>query len=319
MKKTFILYSIVSIILLALPILIGCSVAEPADTGSTASNPQYIENTKPFVFISDNISDFDHAFRHENGGADEINVTGLSGVLADDQHIIDSEAVSAIENAGSLTLPAYTQGDDVDWSGLHYFVNGDNRFRINVNGVYDKYDTDGSNGSSMAFYTNSVSPAVADELLKIYVYGNNSVGTQIYYDRIEYVIEDATNGSEDGGIEWWLMRNGTIASPAMILHSTGQLLVDASYGTFDDYDDAKLLKDSVKNGDVQLLVDAGIFKEKKDNDGKTIPNEYMLDVQKMSRLLAGGIYQNRDYVDALEARVTELEKQVDELTKGGAK
>jgi len=32
-----------------------------------------------------------HKTRHENGGADEISVTGLSGLLADDQHVLDDE------------------------------------------------------------------------------------------------------------------------------------------------------------------------------------------------------------------------------------
>lgn len=37
-----------------------------------------------------------HAASHQNGGADEVNVGGLSGLLADDQHILDAEAVSAM-------------------------------------------------------------------------------------------------------------------------------------------------------------------------------------------------------------------------------
>jgi len=36
-----------------------------------------------------------HAHRHEDGGADEIDVTGLAGLLADDQHVLDSEVISA--------------------------------------------------------------------------------------------------------------------------------------------------------------------------------------------------------------------------------
>src|SRR3990167_4302947 len=43
----------------------------------------------------------DHNARHENGGADEVSVAGLSGLLADDQHVLDSE-VTAV--AGALTL-----------------------------------------------------------------------------------------------------------------------------------------------------------------------------------------------------------------------
>jgi hypothetical protein len=35
-----------------------------------------------------------HSGRHENGGADEIAVTGLSGLLADDQHVLDAEVVA---------------------------------------------------------------------------------------------------------------------------------------------------------------------------------------------------------------------------------
>ena len=38
-----------------------------------------------------------HAAEHQNGGIDEVNVVGLTGLLADDQHVLDAEvrAVSA--------------------------------------------------------------------------------------------------------------------------------------------------------------------------------------------------------------------------------
>ena len=32
-----------------------------------------------------------HKTRHQNGGADEVSVAGLSGLLADDQHVLDAE------------------------------------------------------------------------------------------------------------------------------------------------------------------------------------------------------------------------------------
>lgn len=38
-----------------------------------------------------------HASSHEDSGGDEIDVTDLSGLLADDQHVLDSEVVSVIE------------------------------------------------------------------------------------------------------------------------------------------------------------------------------------------------------------------------------
>jgi len=37
-----------------------------------------------------------HKTRHQDGGADEISVTGLSGLLADDQHVLDAEVLKAL-------------------------------------------------------------------------------------------------------------------------------------------------------------------------------------------------------------------------------
>lgn len=44
-----------------------------------------------------------HKATHENGGGDEISVASLSGLLADDQHVLDAEVVAAVD-AGALTL-----------------------------------------------------------------------------------------------------------------------------------------------------------------------------------------------------------------------
>jgi len=36
-----------------------------------------------------------HKTTHQDGGTDEISVTGLSGLLVDDQHVLDSEVLAA--------------------------------------------------------------------------------------------------------------------------------------------------------------------------------------------------------------------------------
>ena len=59
----------------------------------------------------------DHSARHEDTGLDEINVAGLDGVLTDDQHIIDAEAVSAmgvLGDANPLRHDRYTNAEAVD-------------------------------------------------------------------------------------------------------------------------------------------------------------------------------------------------------------
>jgi len=56
-------------------------------------------------------SDHNHqhtAALHQNGGGAQISVAGLSGVLADDQHIIDAEAVDAIEADDNLPVASIT-------------------------------------------------------------------------------------------------------------------------------------------------------------------------------------------------------------------
>jgi hypothetical protein len=56
----------------------------------------------------------DHSTRHEDGGLDEISAAGLTGVLADDQHIIDSEAVSAMgakANSNPLNHDRYADSE----------------------------------------------------------------------------------------------------------------------------------------------------------------------------------------------------------------
>ena len=60
----------------------------------------------PFAATSITTADpADHNTQHENGGADEVVVTGLSGLLADDQHVLDSEVI-AVAIAHALSTAA---------------------------------------------------------------------------------------------------------------------------------------------------------------------------------------------------------------------
>jgi len=54
-----------------------------------------------------------HKTSHQNTGGDEISVTGLSGLLADDQHVLDSEVI-AVALAKSVTVAL---GSDHSWTG----------------------------------------------------------------------------------------------------------------------------------------------------------------------------------------------------------
>jgi len=49
-----------------------------------------------------------HHTSHENGGSDEISVAGLSGLLADDQHVLDAEVISAVKADAGLPVATIT-------------------------------------------------------------------------------------------------------------------------------------------------------------------------------------------------------------------
>jgi len=66
-----------------------------------------------------------HKASHQNGGGDKISVAGLSGVLADDQHIIDAEAVDAIEADDNLPVASITFIIDGGGSAITTGIKGD--------------------------------------------------------------------------------------------------------------------------------------------------------------------------------------------------
>lgn len=125
---------------------------------------------------------------------------------------------------------------------------------------------------------------------------------------IDIVLVTATNGAEDARFDWNLMSGGAM-NYAMTLAATGVLSVDLS-GTgsaaqvdlFDNYDDAIVLKQGIQQNNRELLADMGILERKNSGSG------YMMKLQPMMRLLAGGIYQTRQM---LEDKVNELQNRLD--------
>jgi hypothetical protein len=108
-------------------------------------------------------------------------------------------------------------------------------------------------------------------------------------------------------MEWHNFLNGG-DNTAMTLSAAGILSVDetgvgaaAQVDLFDDYDDALMLKMGVQERNHDLLVEMGVFSQKEDG-------RYMMNIQPMTRLLAGGIYQNRAMIDRLERELAEIKR-----------
>lgn len=120
---------------------------------------------------------------------------------------------------------------------------------------------------------------------------------------IDLVLVTATDGAEDVRLDWNLMAGGAM-NLAMQLSGAGVLDVDASsglgaatVGLFDDYDDAIVLRQGISEQKLDVLEQMGVMRRKATGSG------WMLNVQAMLYLLAGGVYQTRQM---LENEIREL-------------
>jgi hypothetical protein len=82
-------------------------------------------------------------------------------------------------------------------------------------------DSDANNGPVLKMYRNTESPANGDALGSIGFNGEDSVGGERGYARIQAVADNVTSGSNDGSLEFRIFANGT-QTEVMQLESDAQ-------------------------------------------------------------------------------------------------
>lgn len=310
--------SILTIILLTIT-LTGCSESEPVYISNPFTSGPGTSIDNPIYTVSFNGTYPSHHLTHQNGGTDEISLTGLSGLLADDQHVLDTEVVSAIENASPLTLPAFTMGGEITTGGYDFNLGSDYVEYYSTgagSGLSAKVISNSSVGAVLSTYLDSSSPADNDNIGYFNFSGKNSAGTPKTYFQMIGVSEQVLSTNMRGKVIFNLM-NGTSYNQVAYINADGDLYIDGSYETFDEYSDVELLKKGIKDGDKSILENAGILEKKyklddkgikvKDESGNYIEDGYMVNVQRYDALVAGAIYQLEDRIDNLEERISELE------------
>ena len=245
------------------------------------------------------------------GGAINFNSQNMTNVD------IDSGTISTVTLDGTVT------------TNNQYFDAGSGDFNIvtasDWRGLRLQNNVSGSGAFRMYAYINSSSPAGGDSLLSIMGKGKSDTAADVEYSEIRLQIEDATNGNHAGKMEFHNHLSGS-DNLAMRLSGAGGLGVDADIGTgddpvalFDDYDDAVILQQSIQQRNADLLADMGIYERKDSGSG------YLMNIQPMIRLLAGGIYQTRDRIDRvmdiIAAEFPEVGKRLEErgllISRGG--
>lgn len=101
-----------------------------------------------------------HASTHENAGADEITVTGLSGLLADDQHVLDSEV------AGNSAVAANTAKNTNVSTALSVGTVGINTVAITSDGGSDDVTLPAATNTTAGMLTTAKWGEIVDNTAK---------------------------------------------------------------------------------------------------------------------------------------------------------
>ena len=160
----------------------------------------------------------------------------------------------------------------------------------------------GATGARIQGVHASASPAGSDVVMRVMAQGRKTGGAAADYAFVDFRITDPDASTPVGEIYWWCA-NGA-ANNVMRVSGAGALSVDINSGVtyidtnhpitvFDELDDALVLREGIGQGGLDRLCDIGVVHRKDSGSG------YMLRVQAMMYLLAGGIYQNRARIDDL--------------------
>uniref|UniRef100_A0A6M3IPM5 Putative structural protein n=1 Tax=viral metagenome TaxID=1070528 RepID=A0A6M3IPM5_9ZZZZ len=217
-----------------------------------------------------------------------------------------------------LTLPAVTLGGNMTVTG-YAFDAGSGNVQINTAGTLNGLvisSSSATHGAQLKLYSTTNLLDAGDIIDRISFQGKDSAGNIHEFGFIAHMMTTPTSDSEESSFKWDTTLAGS-GNVAMTLSGAGVLAVDlAGSGTpaqvdlFDDYDDALVLRQGIQQNNRELLANMGVLERKDTGSG------YMMKLQPMVRLLAGGIYQTRALIDDLTERLAIAESKLALLPEG---
>jgi hypothetical protein len=149
---------------------------------------------------------------HRPDGITQVN-TGVTksdySISTDEKLILTADNID-LSSTGRLILPSLASTSYLDYNGGDLtIVNGDVGGQTNPQLVLVGTNATGSVATEI--YRNKPSAGTIGDVLHLQaVYGKDSINTKTEYTRITHTIRDATNGSEDGSIDFACIRGGAI-------------------------------------------------------------------------------------------------------------
>jgi hypothetical protein len=154
-----------------------------------------------------------HIKGHNSDGANiRLESTGDTADT-DDMVIQKNDTVGFIKLFGGDTFKVFTSNAErlaIDADGVVSITtsgNGDNLSLIST-------DADGNIGPNLRLYRNSASPDDNNDLGTIDFEGRNDNSQDVQYGMIRAILKDASDGTEDGTLEFHHMKNGSL-SPSL--------------------------------------------------------------------------------------------------------
>jgi hypothetical protein len=165
-----------------------------------------------------------HKLRHQDGGADELSVTGLSGLLADDQHVLDAEvtAVALPLAGGTLTGQLLLSGSGITYDDLRTPINS-----LKLSGTKPPTWTSYKSGEVLAFSDQAIAGNEEHVFFQLQMPHNYKEGTDISI-HVHFVPEDNTGGN----VYWMLTYSWATIDLAFAAAST--IYIAAACGTTTD-------------------------------------------------------------------------------------
>jgi len=232
-------------------------------------------------------------------------MTGMGTIALNTGQYVGMDATSKI------TFTANAMAVNVGSGGMSIATTGSGE------GMTIAATNDGATGAAITLTHLSTSPAANDRSYIMWRH-RNSTPAYFYSGYFSLKLTNVTAASEESRFEWNTMLAGA-DNQAMTLSGAGLLAVDAAGdgnglpSLFDDYDDALVLRQGIQQNNREMLADMGVLERKDTGSG------YMMKIQPMVRLLAGGIYQSRQLIDnTREEMVKRIESLESKLMLLGA-
>lgn len=195
------------------PTLSGYNSSPPSDDGSTTAANQVKWSTIK-TKLTDPLNTYAQAIDTRVSAVLTTNALDLDG----NPLVMDADGDTKLDASTDDVIQVYASGAEIGrftTSGLQIGTTGSSSYKLFAYGTTDallrleEEEASASAGPTISLYRNSATPADGDDIGQARFTGNNeTAGSAVTYAIVRGRIVDASDGTEDGAIEFRTIQNG---------------------------------------------------------------------------------------------------------------